>query len=196
MSSLIDMIGAAILFGVLILAVGRLQGNLNSTLYQNTFNLNTQSVAISVARQIEYEIAKAGYGVTGSKISVADSTRIAFTGSMTFGGAVDSISYYTGAVDSSTKNPDDFRFIRYARSSGTLSQRLVMTYFLISYFDTTNTRMSTPVTGAGLNAIRGINIKFRVESPEPVTDAATGLSNYNAVTWEKLIYPRNLGKPF
>jgi hypothetical protein len=71
-----------------------------------------------------------------------------------------------------------------------------MTYFKISYFDSTNTLMATPVTGAGLNAIRGVNIKFRVESPEPVTDAATGESSYNAVTWEKLIYPRNLGKPF
>lgn len=196
MSSLIDMVGAAILFGVLILAVGRIQGNLNSTLYQNTFNLNTQSEAVLLAREFEYELAKAGYGVTGSKISVADSMKIAFTGAMSFGGTVDSISYYTGAADSSTKNPNDFKFVRYARSSGALSQRLIMTYFRISYFDTTNTRMSTPVTGAALNAIRGINIKFRVESPEPVTDATTGLSNYNAVTWEKLIYPRNLGKPF
>lgn len=196
MSSLIDMIGAAILFGVLILAVGRIQGNLNSTLYQNTFNLNTQSQAVALARQFEYELAKAGYGVTGSKITAADSTKITFTGKMRFGGAVDSISYYTGAADSSTKNPDDFRFVRYAKSTGALSQRLVMTYFKLSYFDTTNTKLSTPVTGANLDAIRAINIKFRVESAEPVTDATTGLSNYNAVTWEKLIYPRNLGKPY
>ena len=71
-----------------------------------------------------------------------------------------------------------------------------MTQFIITYFDSSNTRMSSPVTGTALNAIRGVNFKFRVESAEPVTDISTGLSNYNAVTWEKLIYPRNLGKPF
>lgn len=196
MSSMLDMVGAAILFGVLILAVGQVQGNLNSTLAQNTFNLNTQSEAVYVARLIEYEISKAGYGVTGSKISVADSRSIAFKGAMTYGGPVDSVAYYTEPSDSTTTNPNDFRFVRYAKSSGALSQRLVMTQFDISYFDSTHTRMTTPVTGADLNAIRGINVRFRVESPEPVTDASTGLSNYNAVTWEKLILPRNLGKPF
>ncbi len=196
MSSMIDMVGAAILFGVLILAVGRVQGNLNQTMAQNTFNLNTQSEAVYVARLIEYEISKAGYGVTGSKISVADDHSITFLGAMTYGGAVDSVAYYTGAADTTTMNPNDFRFVRYAKSSGAVSQRLVMTQFDISYFDSLNTKMTTPVTGTDLMAIRGINIKFRVESAEPVTDASTGLSNYNAVTWEKLIYPRNLGKPF
>jgi hypothetical protein len=193
---MIDMVGAAILFGVLILAVGRVQGNLNQTLAQNTFNLNTQAEAVYVARLIEYEVSKAGYGVTGPKISVADAHAVTFLGAMTYGGAIDSIAYYTGTADTTTMNPADFRFIRYAKSSGEISQRLVMTQFDISYFDSLNTKMTTPVMGADLNAIRGINVKFRVESAEPVIDASTGLSNYNAVTWEKLIYPRNLGKPF
>jgi hypothetical protein len=196
MSTMIDMVGAALLFGVLMLAVGRVQGNLNQTMAQNTFNLNTQSEAIYVARLIEYEVSKAGYGVTGSKISLADSQRIAFKGAMTYGGTIDSVAYYVGEPDTTTQNPDDFRFIRYAKSSGAISQRLVMTQFVITYYDSTNAKMAVPVTGTSLNAIRGINVKFRVESAEPVTDASTGLSNYNAVTWEKLIYPRNLGKPF
>jgi hypothetical protein len=193
---MIDMVGAAILFGVLILAVGRVQGNLNQTMAQNTFNINTQAEAVYVARLIEYEISKAGYGVTGSKISVADEHAVTFLGAMTFGGPVDSIAYYTGEADTTTMNPSDFRFIRYAKSSGEISQRLVMTQFDLSYYDSLNVKMATPVSGPNLKAIRGINVKFRVESAEPVTDASTGLSNYNAVTWEKLIYPRNLGKPF
>jgi len=202
MSTMLDMVGAAILFGVLILAVGRVQGNLNSTMYQNTFNLNTQGEAVLMARIIEYELAKAGYGVSGNKISVADSTRIAFQGAMRYGGAVDSISYYTGIADSTTMNPYDFKFVRYARSAGSaLSQRVGMTYFRLFYYDTTNTMMSTPVTGSSnLAAIRSIRVKFRVESLEPITSAVTGDTSYNArynaVSWEKLIYPRNLGKPF
>lgn len=196
MGSMLDMVGAAILFGVLILAVGRVQMNLNQTMAQNTFNLSTQSEAISVARLIEYEVSKAGYGVTGSKICVADSQSVVFKGAMTYGGTVDSIAYYMGAPDTTTMNPNDFRFVRYAKSSGALSQRLVMTQFAISYYDSTHTKMATPVAGINLSAIRGINIRFRVESAEPVTDVARDLPNYSAVSWEKLIYPRNLGKPF
>ena len=78
MSSMLDMVGSAIIFGVLILTVARVQGNLNSTMYQNTFNLNTQTEAVLLARQIEYDLTKAGYRVTGAKILIADSTRIAF----------------------------------------------------------------------------------------------------------------------
>jgi hypothetical protein len=193
---MIDMVGAAVLFGVLILTVARVQGNLNSTMYQNTFNINTQSQAVALARLIEYEVSKAGYRVTGAKIAVAESQKLAFMGAMSFGGAVDSISYSAAEADTSTTNPTDFRFIRYARSSGPMSQRLVMTQFLITYFDTANVQMATPVTGSALQAIRGINIKFRLESAEPLIDVATGQSDYNAVTWEKLILPRNLGKPF
>ena len=197
MSSTIDMVGAAILFGVLILTVARIQGNLNSTMYQNTFNVSTQAQAVALARVIEYEVQKAGYGVTGLKITVAESQKIAFRGAMSFEGVVDSISYYTGEADTSTTNPDDFRFVRYARSSGPLSQRLGMTQFQIMYYDTGHTQMTAPVIGAAaLRAIRGIKIKFCVEGSEPVIDAMTGLSSYNNVTWEKLMLPRNLGRPF
>ena len=196
MSSMLDMVGSAIIFGVLILTVARVQGNLNSTMYQNTFNLNTQTEAVLLARQIEYDLTKAGYRVTGAKILIADSTRIAFKGALTYGGTVDSIAYYPGSEDTTTTNPHDFRFVRYAASKGGLSQRLGMTYFSISYYDSLNNLMPTPVTGADRFAIRGIHVKFRVESLEPVTDASTRDSSYYAVYWEKLIYPRNLGKPF
>lgn len=196
MSSMIDMVGAAILFGVLILSVARVQGNLNTTLAQNTFNITTQTTAMGLARTIEYEISKAGYNVTGLRVTYADSTKITFRGGMAYGAAPDSITYEIGGQDSTTMNPNDYRFIRTVHSSTPISQRLGMTEFKITYYDTSGVKMATPVTGTNRLAIRGINIRFRVESAEPVTDASTGLSNYNAVTWEKLTFPRNLGRPF
>lgn len=195
MSTMLDMIGAAIVFGVLILSVGRVQGNVQETMYENTMNLETQTEAVFIARMIEFDLTKAGYGVTGSKIFVADSTKIAFTGALTFGGTVDSIAYYLGSSDSSTKNPNDFWLTRYARSKGALPLRLGLTQWTISYYDSSNNKMNTPVTGANLLAIRGIKVKLRVESQEPLTDPMTGVTGYFAVNWEKLIYPRNLGKP-
>ena len=40
------------------------------------------------------------------------------------------------------------------------------------------------------NLIRGINVRLRVESPEPVSDDYQ--TSWPAVTWEKLLQPRNL----
>jgi hypothetical protein len=196
MSSMLDMVGAAILFGILVLTVARVQANLNSTMYQNTFSMNTQTAAVLLARQIEHDITKAGYGVTGQRIATADSTQLSFRGALTYKGTVDSIAYYLGPTDTTTINPNDFRFVRYAKSGGELSERLGMTYFRIAYYDSLNHRMNTPVTGASLAAIRGIDVKFRLESLEPVTDPTTEVPDYFAVTWEKLMYPRNLSRPF
>lgn len=196
MSSVLDFIGSAILFGILALTIIRVQGNLNTTMMENTLNLNTQSYAVALAREIEHDITKAGYSVTGSKILKADSTEIVFKGAQIYGGSIDSVGYSVGAADTASTNPHDFLFKRTAITGGPLSIRCGMTYFRISYYDSLNNIVHTPVTGSGLAAIRGINVKFRVESLDPVTDPLTGDVNYFAVSWEKLIYPRNLGKPF
>jgi len=190
-----DMIGSAILFGILALTIIRVQGNLNTTMMENTLNLNTQSYAIALAREIEYDITKAGYRVTGAKILKADSTEISFRGAQTYEGTIDSIQYRTGVFDTSSSNPNDFFFIRAAKK-GPLAFRCGMTYFRISYSDSLDHLFHTPVPDSSLSKIRGINVKFRVESLDPVTDPLTGQVNYYAVSWEKLIYPRNLGKPF
>ena len=196
MSAIMDMIGSAILFGILTLTVIRVQGNLNTTMMENTLNLNTQSYAVVMAREIEHDLTKAGYGVTGPKIFTADSTELAFIGALTYGGALDSIAYSIGDPDTLSSNPHDFVFIRTARSRGALPIRCGMTDFKISYFDSLNAPMATPIGPARRAAIRGINIKFRLESLDAVTDPLTGTTNFFAVSWEKLIYPRNLGKPF
>jgi hypothetical protein len=196
MSVIMDMIGSAVLFGILTLTIIRVQGNLNTTMMENTLNLNTQSYTVALAREIEHDLTKAGYGVTGPKIFVADSTELAFVGALTYGGELDSVAYSIGAVDTLSTNPHDFVFIRSARSRGSLPIRCGMTDFKISYFDSLNAPMATPVAASRLKAIRGINVKFRLESLDAVTDPLTGTTNFFAVSWEKLIYPRNLGKPF
>lgn len=191
---MLDMVGSAIIFGVLILTVARVQGNLNSTMYQNTFNINTQTTAVNVARQMEFDFAKAGYRVTGNKIFVADTDRVAFKGALSYGGTADSISYTIGDWDTNSVNARDRSLVRYSRISGTLKQRIGLTNLSFMYFDTLNNIMTTPVSGStNLNSIRGINVKLRLESLEP-TDASDTTS-YFAVNWEKLIYPRNLAKP-
>jgi len=194
MSTMFDIVASSVLFGILILAVARMQGNLNSTLYQNTYNTTMQTTAVEIARQIEYDFTKVGYRVTGRKILVADSSKLRFCGALTYGGPVDTIEYFWSEYpDTTTINELDRRLIRATTLGGPISQRLGVTEFRLSYFDTLNRLIPTPVTGlAKLAAIRSIKAQIRFESFEPIPEADS--STYFAVNWEKIIYPRNLGK--
>ncbi|GEM_PF-890033 len=194
MASMLDMVGSAIIFGVLILTVARVQENLNSTMYQNSFNMQTQVIAVNMARQVEHDFTKIGYRVTGQKIFRAESTAVAFKGALTYGGAVDSIVYQLGEADTTTQNPNDFRLLRTSSSGGAVSQRVGLTDLRFTFFDTTNTRIPFPIsTTAQLNSIRSINVRLRFESLEPVHQAGLDSAIYFGVNWEKLIYARNLG---
>lgn len=196
MSTMLDMVGSAIIFGVLLLTVARMQGNVNSTMYQNTFNLNTQTAAVNLARQIEHDFTKMGYRVTGPKITSADTNAVTFNGALLYGGTVQTVTYSVGAADTASINPRDYYLQRQA-AAGLIKQRFGLISFNLSYFDTSGNKMNTPVSGAAaFAAIRSINVKFRLESWEPIRTLNDTTPYYYAVSWEKLIYPRNLGKPY
>ncbi len=74
MSSIIDMITATVIFGVLALTVARVQSNINVSSYQNQYNVIVQTNAVELARQIEWDFTKIGHRVSGQKIVLADST--------------------------------------------------------------------------------------------------------------------------
>ncbi len=89
MSSLIDLVTSAVIFGVLTLTIARVQSNINATVYENQFSYVTQTNSVELARQIEWDFAKIGHHVmTGSKILSADSTEIQFRADLTNTGAI------------------------------------------------------------------------------------------------------------
>lgn len=193
---MLDMVGSAIIFGILILTVARMQGNLNSTMYQNTFNLNTQTAAVNLARQVEHDFTKMGYRVTGQKVTSADTNAVTFKGALSYGGTVETVTYSVGVADSASLNPRDYYMQRQA-TAGLIKQRFGLILFNLSYFDTSGNKMTTPISGASaFAAIRAINVKFRLESWEPIRTLNDTTPYYYSVSWEKLIYPRNLGKPY
>lgn len=196
MSTMLDMVGSAIIFGILLLTVARMQGNLNSTMYQNTFNLNTQTAAVNLARQIEHDFTKMGYRVIGQKITNADTNAVTFNGALSYGGTVESVTYSVGNADTSSINPGDY-YLQRQVVSGLVKQRVGLISFTLNYFDTSGNKMTTPISGASaFAAVRAINVKFRLESWEPIRTLNDTTPYYYAVSWEKLIYPRNLGKPY
>ena len=82
MSSIMDMITAAVIFGVLTLTVARVQSNINISAYQNQYNVIVQTNAVELARQIEWDFTKIGHRASGQKILMADSTQIRFVANL------------------------------------------------------------------------------------------------------------------
>ena len=193
MGAILDYITAAIIFGVLALNVARIQLNLNATLYKNTFTTIAQSNAVQLAEQIEHEFLKIGHHVSGQKILTADSSRIQFKADVLNDNNIATIEYWAGTTEqaSSTTNPYDFPLFRMYNSI-IAEQNYGTTNFSLSYYDSTNTLIPTPITGSNLDRIKSIRVKFTIQSHSPVISLTD--TTYASVNWEKLIFPRNLSK--
>ncbi len=190
---LVDMITATIIFGVLALTVACVQANINLTMYENQYNVVTQTNAVELARQIEWDFTKIGYHISGQKVFAADSTRIQFTADLTNKYLTNTVIYSVGLPSQCavTKNPNDFPLLR-SQDSKVVTQNWGLTYFMLTYYDSTDKKIPTPITGAAnLARIHSVCASFRLESPDPVIDGKDTV--WSAVTWKKTITPRNLG---
>ncbi|MBI5464306.1 MAG: hypothetical protein HY966_05065 [Ignavibacteriales bacterium] len=193
---MMDYIAAGIIFGVLAFTVARVQININSMMYQNTFNITTQANAVQLARQLEFDFLKMGYHVTDKyrRVYNADTSSITFRGSLLNNNSVDSLIYTVGGTNviTWTANPNDRRLHR-NMNGATVYQLIGLTQLLFSYYDSNFVRINTPITNRdSLAKIRAINVKFRVESTDPVYTSYD--TTWFSVSWEKLLFPRNLNQ--
>lgn len=204
MPAMIDIIGATIIAGMVLLIIFGVTANLNQTLYMSTFSLNVQTSAISIARIIEHDFYKMGYNISKSNqiILQADSNCLRFwMGRIQASGAIDTtrVTYYSGAttdpIVSTTRNPRDRMFYRIEEGS-TISANVGVTSFNLAYFDSAGTQLpATNLDFVARQQIKSIRVRVFIESPEPVLqyrDLADTTASYIGVYWEKLIYPRNL----
>ncbi len=181
MSILMDIIGASVIAGIIMLSILGLNTNLNSAAYNKTFSLVTQTNTVALGRMIEYDMVKMGYHTSKPALLTAKSDTITFMADLADAGAVNTIKYYMGPVNglTSTKNPRD-RMLYRVQDGNVIAMNLGLTSLVFSYFDTDGDSTATP------SLVQSINVKFTVESIEPVD------TTYSAAFWEKRIYPKNL----
>jgi hypothetical protein len=192
-SVLVDMITATVIFGVLALTAARVQANINLTMYENQYNVVAQTNAVELARQIESDFTKIGYHISGQKIFVADSTKIQFTADLNNIKSTNTLIYSIGDPSQClmTANKNDFPLFR-SQDARVVTQNWGLIYFKLTYYDSTNKKIPTPITGiTNLARVHAICASFRLESPDPVIDGKDTV--WSAVTWKKTITPRNLG---
>src|SRR2546425_7907376 len=112
MSVLIDIIGAAIIAGIIILAIFGLNVNLSQANYNKLFTLTTQTNTVVLAQMMEYDMVKIGYHVPNpgtSAVLGAKPDSIVFKGDLNNSGTVNTVKYYTGSTSTLafTRNPRD-----------------------------------------------------------------------------------------
>lgn len=193
-STMLDFLGSTIIFGMLLLTVGRVQVNLNSTLYYNTYNYMTQNYALEFAKVLEWEFNKIGWHVSGTKIDTAQVDKIRFSFHYlnmngTEGSAT--VTYWKGGLDTTSRNPRDFLMMKKMNAGAVQQQCPGLTEFRLTYLNAEMRPMTAPVTGTSRDSIHAILISFRTESFEPIV--MSDRTDYISIYWEKLIYPRNLG---
>jgi len=186
MAVMMDIIGAAVLVGMLMLTVMNININMNSETYRTATEFHTQTEMIQLARIFEFDVYKAGYNVAKPAITAADTSHLMFkTNLLNVAGARDSVEYILGTAVTSSSNPNDRHLLRIENVT-TVSISYSVTRFRLTYYDSRDSVIATPVTGALLDSIRSIRIKLTLESPSIID------GSYAGAYYEKLIYPRNL----
>jgi hypothetical protein len=186
MAVMLDVIGAALLVGMLMLTILNVNINMTMETYKSAAEFHTQTEVIQLARIMEYDIYKMGYNVSKPCIVTADTSHLKFRANLQdIAGARDSVEYLLGTAVTTSENPRDKHLLRVENVSH-VSISYSVTRFRLTYYDARDSVMPTPVTGFMLDSIRAVKVYLSLESPAQFD------SSYAGAFYEKIIYPRNL----
>jgi hypothetical protein len=193
MAVMMDIVGAFVLVGMLMLTVMGMNINMSDETYKGLTELNLQTQSIQLARIMEFDIYKAGYAVTKpGVIAVAETSKLKFyTNLFNVTGRRDSVEYDLGGLVTSSTNPSDKSLYRYENTTRVFINFSV-TRFKLAYYNSRDSLLAAPVTGANRDSIKSIKVLLTLQSPEPFNTARSGGPSYVTTYYQKLIYPRNL----
>lgn len=190
-----DIVFSSVIVGMIILTIMNVNINLSQENWKGMVELNTQTEAIQLARIMEFDFYKIGYRIpiaARPALMVADSEHIKFKTNLgDAAGVIDIVEYGLGGPVLNSKNPRDRMLFRIENVTKVYINYSVIG-FRVTYLDSNDVKMSTPVTGAALNRVRSVQIMLRLESPEPFDTTYGGGIQYASAIYSKLIYPRNL----
>ena len=180
MNAYLDLICSFLIGGLLLLNVQRMNGDLVTRSYNGGNEYIAQTSAATLAEVVEYDLQKVGYGVTGAKITSADSTSLTFYADIDRNGAPDSIRYILGGDLPRTMNPCDRMFNRLVNAETPDSISLGVTDFRFTYYNSSGAATST------LTDIKGIQADITVES-------TAGYDTTYAKSFVRIkVWPKNL----
>lgn len=170
-STMIDILGAAIIGGLLLINLLRLNENIYQVDNATGHDVNLQVEVVNVADIIESDFNKIGYcsdpnNITDDpKVTFADTSSIKFLFDEDKDGDYDEIYYYVSGTDAlaDTPNPRDRILYRKVNNGYPFVLSNNITEFQLQYFDALKDTLYAPLVSPSLASY--IKIAFRVEDP-------------------------------
>lgn len=158
-STLLDIIGATIIGGLMLLSINSLNHSASEKSTNFNADLISQQNLVSIVELLEHDFNRIGYCETPDSMMApqdmiieADSTRIKFWTDLPISysnfrgdGINDILIYELGDDINDTPNPNDKLLYRYKEGTIKSSSNLGITQFKINYFDNMNNELSHPI---------------------------------------------------
>ncbi len=187
MNVLLDIIGAVIILGLVILTVTTMNINLTKQSYKTNNTVQLQFEAIQLARIMEFDIYKTGYRVPKQKILVADTSNFKFRANLfDVAGDTNIVEYIVSKpLILPTRGPVYKQLTRKIGSDTlTINSNVARMYF--QYYNSRDSALTCPVIGAKLDSIKSVKIYLTLETFDSLDSTFVG------ALYSKWIYPRNL----
>lgn len=194
-TTLIDILGAMIIGGILLLTLFRIQDNTISNFFYYNSDLILQSNLLEVIETVEGDLRRIGYCANPDNfpdptrgIISADSTSLRFFSDVDLNGQMDTVYFVCGPISelSGTTNPRDKILYRYINGSPTSTSGIgYVTVFQLKYFGALGNQLTYPITSPA--AITTMQVSIMVENPDAYAQ------NYSTAYWRQVrLASRNL----
>src|SRR3972149_8026942 len=195
-STILDILGATILGGILLVMLNGLNERAVETNIIYSSDKHLQLETVRLADLIETDFRRIGYCEDPSKLSdttkiiiSADTSQIKFLTDIDRDGIPDSLEYFVSDTSSLsvTKNPRDRILYRKINKQLPLNISSNITRFYLRYFDALNEEISSPVSNPRL--ISSMEVSFKIEDSEAYDE------QYSEAYWQQVrLTSRNLRK--
>jgi hypothetical protein len=180
---MLDIIGAAVIVGLLFLTIFAVDNNVTTFAKKNHLDLIGEESLAQMISQLDWDLRKMGYRVSRPDCTVIafDSNMVKFRSDIDNNGVMDIVEYYVGAAGQmgTTQNPRDFILYRKVGNQ-TSGAALGVTRFKLQFYKYNNAPANNP------SEVSSVEILLRVESPFPVD------TTYSWTSVKGRLHPRNL----
>ncbi|MGA9116783.1 MAG: hypothetical protein WB626_08415 [Bacteroidota bacterium] len=182
MQHLLDLVGAIVIGGLIMLLLIGYNANLVQTSSTMGFTLREQENLSAATEVLEFDFRKMGYRVADSiKVTLADTARITFRTDLDNNGALDSIRYYLGSVPSRASGNRQVRTLyRVVNNRTPYPVHTGIRQFRLWYLD----RLGNFTTVR--QNIRAVRVLVNSEGN------ASADGRYTGISWDRVIRPKNL----
>jgi len=182
MNVVLDLLGASLVGGIVLLLIVNLNAYSTETKYAADADLRLQQNAKTLAEILNDDLRKIGYRYSGTAITQMLEKRISFYGDINNDGSMDQVTYFLGSKEAagSTPNPNDRVLYRVVNNDTIGGPTLGLTELKLSYLN------SNEQVTAYADSICYIKAEIWVETLEPVG------GEYPFTYWEMTINPRNI----